>query len=126
MMTLVEETLALTTVADESGSGSGETRFYGLLFAVKLAIGTLTTPTITLTYTGTDGVATTLLTLTGASADATYYPRHQVHSNAGAGLTLEGTQIAFDMPYVGGILAWTITSGGATKAGTLTAVLFHS
>jgi len=124
-MRVIEEKLALATIADQSGSGSGETRFYGLLFAVRLAIGTLTTPTIALTYTGTDGVATTLLTLTGVSADATYYPREQVHDHSGTGLTLDGTRIAFDMPYVGGVLAWTIASGGATKAGTLTAVIFQ-
>jgi len=125
-MRVIEEKLALATIADQSGSGSGETRFYGLLFAVRLAIGTLTTPTITLTFTGTDGVATTLLTLTGVSADATYPVRHQVCDNTGAGLVLNSDDDPMvDMPYVGGKLAWTIASGGATKAGTLTAVIFQ-
>lgn len=124
-MRIVEEKLALSTIADGSGSGNGETLFYGLLFAVRLAIGTLSTPTITLTFTGTDGVSTTLLTLTGVSASGQYPVRHQVCDSDGASLVLNSDDDPMvDMAYVGGKLAWTISGGGATTTGTLTAVMF--
>lgn len=63
------------------------------------------------------GVAATLLTLTNANDDALYYPRHQVHSAAGAGLTLEGAEIAYDLPLVCGTPRLVVSSGGDTKTG---------
>lgn len=63
-----------------------------------------------------EGVDVTLLTLTDANNDATYYPRDVVHNNAGGALT--GTSGGDrTMPLVAGILELVIASGGDTKTG---------
>jgi hypothetical protein len=59
----------------------------------------------------------TILTLTDANADKVYYPREQVHSNAGVALTLDGTRIAFTEPIVNGFLKLVVASGGNVKVG---------
>ena len=59
----------------------------------------------------------TVLTLTDANVDKVYYPREQVHSNAGVALTLDGTRIAYTEPIVNGFLKLVVASGGNAKAG---------
>lgn len=73
---------------------------------------------VTLTYTNQVGDSVTLLTLTDANSQAMYYPRHQVHGNDGAVLTLDGTRIAYDLPVIDGIVTSTVAQGGATKSGS--------
>jgi len=48
-----------------------------------------------------------------------YYPRHQVHGNTGAALTLDGTRIAFDEPLVCGVIQVAVAQGGAAKTGVV-------
>lgn len=65
------------------------------------------------------GVDRTLLTLTDANSDAFYYPREQVHSNAGAGLNYndESDEPVVDLPLVDGVLSLVIADGGDKKTG---------
>lgn len=123
-MALVEETLTLETGTASTGTATGETIWHGLLGHVRLKIGTLSTPTITLKYTGSDDVETTLLTLTGVSANAVYNVRHQAHGNDGTALVLNSDDDPLVVcPYVGGKLTCTVASGGASKSGALTVVI---
>ena len=91
----------------------------GLLYAVEWIDGTLDDGVdgTLKAVTTSSAVDMTLLTLTDANDDAFYYPRHQVHGNDGAALTLDGTRIAFDLPLIDGTLQLTIASGGNAKTG---------
>jgi len=105
-----------------AGTTDAETAPYGVLgklCAVKVAIGTLAaTSDFTITVTKTpDAVDYTLITLTDISASGVYYPRHQVHSNVGTALTLDGTRIAFDEPLVCGFIKVALAQGGTGKVG---------
>lgn len=63
--------------------------------------------------------AATLLTLTDANASAIYYPRHLVHSEAGAALTgTAGGDRA--LPIAAGNLRITVAQGGSAKTGSVT------
>ena len=63
-----------------------------------------------------DAADYTLLTLTNADADAVYYPRVIVHSEAGAALTgTSGGDRA--MPIINGRLKLVVADGGDAKAG---------
>lgn len=113
----------ISITSDASGDSVDTTGkgIFGRLYAVDVEDGDLADDfDITLTYASPNGVTKTLLTLTDLSADATYYPREQVHDNAGAGLTLDGTRVAFDLPMVAGIVTATTGDGGATKSGSIT------
>jgi hypothetical protein len=93
----------------------------GFVHAIEWIDGTLVdggTGTITCTQTPS-GVDTTICTLANPliNADKWYFPREQVHSNAGAALTLEGTEPAYDRPIACGVLKLVISAGGATKEG---------
>jgi len=108
---------ALTTYAERS--------ILGKLCAVKFQLGTLESGAadVTISYTNSpDAVDVTLLTLTNVSANATYYPRHQVHNNAGTALTLDGTRIAYDEPLVAGLIK--VVVAGATGAQTGNVLLY--
>ena len=58
----------------------------------------------------------TILTLTNANSDKSYYPRHVMHTSAGADLT--GTA-GYDLtePFVVGTPKLVVSSGGDTKSG---------
>jgi len=65
------------------------------------------------------GVDKTLLTLTDANADATYYPRATEHDNTGTALTTTTLML------IDGLLKLVISSGGATKTGGVV-VYYHA
>src|SRR5512133_1944642 len=106
-----------TTDGDGNATAIGSRSVRGLLYAVQWIDGNLAD--------GVDGVLSTvnsdaananLLTLTNADNDALYYPRHVVHSEAGAALTgTSGGDRA--MPLLDGTPKLVISSGGATRAG---------
>lgn len=95
----------------------------GELYAVKLKIGTIDGGnTTTLSYTrAPDASDKALLTLTNPNANAIYYPREQAHGTTKTGLTLNGTQIAYDEPLVAGALKLVVSAGGAAATGVLLA-----
>jgi len=114
--------LKLYGTTDGSGdlTVNATTPVFGLLYAVEFIDGTLDdggTTTITCQNTNS-GVANTLLTLapTLSNADAWFYPRVVVHSEAGAALT--GTSGGDrTMPIMNGVPRMVISAGGATKVG---------
>lgn len=105
-----------------SGAGAltvdATTAVFGLLYAVEWIDGTLdngSTAVISCQNTAS-GVANTLLTLANplADADAWFYPRVLMHSEAGAALT--GTSGGDrTMPLMNGVPRLVVSSGGATK-----------
>lgn len=107
------------TASDGTKTITSDVRVKGKLFAVEWIDGDLADGVDAVLSCVRDDNATdiTLLTLTNANNDAIYYPRHQVHSNVGAALTLDGTRIAYTEPLVNGFLKLAITDGGDTKTG---------
>ncbi len=55
------------------------------------------TTDVTIETAGTDGPPSlTILTLTDAATDGYFYPRHQVHTEAGAGITYDGANEVYE------------------------------
>lgn len=107
---------------DSSGdlTVTSEMPIHGKLYAVEWIDGALVDGVdAVISVTNTDsGVDQTLLTLTNANNDAWYYPRYQVHDNAGAGVTYDGTNEIYNAQAVlHGYLKLVVSSGGDTKAG---------
>jgi len=117
-----EYVILITTAAGGTSTDTTESPIIGRLYAVDFELGTLASGAVdvTLTYKSSEaGVTKTLLTLTNLAANATYYPREQVHGNTGTGLTLDGTRIAFDLPIIAGTVTATTAQGGDTKSGSV-------
>ena len=110
--------LAFTTSTAGAATVTGES-VQGFLYAVVWNKGTCDNGVdCTLSSVNSAGAAT-LLTLTDANASAIYYPRHLVHSEAGAALTgTAGGDRA--MPLASGNLKIVIAQGGSAKAGSVT------
>lgn len=85
---LQEINIPLTTAAGALTTYS-ESPVFGKLYAVHFKLGTLESGAadVTISYTGSDGVSVTLLTITNAAANAIYKPRDLVHDAAGTALT---------------------------------------
>ena len=95
---------------------------FGRLYAVQLIIGTLAATTDVIISTQGHESSKTLLTLTDQSADALYYPRDLVHSEAGAALT--GTSGGDrTLPLMAGVPRMAIAQGGAAGVGGI--ILFY-
>jgi len=111
----------LTGTTDSSGdlTVTSEASYNGLLHSVQWIDGDLADGVdAVLSVTDTDsGVDFTLLTLTDANSDAMYHPRHQIDTEAGAGVTYDGTNEVYEMVPVVGTLKLVISSGGDTKTG---------
>lgn len=112
--------LQVTTDGAGAGQADDEAKIFGRLYAVEWIVGTFSAgvDAVLSIQSTLSGVAKTLLTLTDANANALYYPRHLVHSEAGAALTgtSGGDRV---MPIIDGKLRLAVTSGGATKAGSV-------
>lgn len=86
---------------------------FGALYAVQWIDGTFADGVdAVLSYTATDGTSVTLLTLTNANDDKTYFPRVLVQDAAGADITGQ-----YDLPLIAGPVTLAVTSGGDTRAG---------
>jgi len=120
---MIAVTFKITTIADGSYSSTGTTdatvsglpRGRGplLLYAVEWVdtdfdAGVDAVLSVTDTPTGIDK---TLLTLTNADAEATYYPQVLTQTNAGANTTFYTDQV------VHGTLKLAVTNGGNVKTG---------
>lgn len=106
--------LALTT--DGAGAASGTVAITGalgggLLHAVYVDIGTLSTPDITITDTQT-GAA--ILTISAVAASGRYQPRSALHDATGSAIAS-----AYGAAPVGGSVTVVIAGGGATLTGTV-------
>ena len=90
---------------------------FGKLYAVRWIDGDFANGVGAVISTQGHEASATLLTLTAANDDATYYPREQVHGNTGTALTLDGTRILTDLPLMAGVPRLVVASGGDEKAG---------
>jgi hypothetical protein len=117
-MSLTPVRLIGTTDGSGDATITSEAAYLGKLVMVQWVDGDLTDGVdAVLSVTNNDaGVDYTLLTLTNANADAIYYPRQLVHSEAGAALTGTSGGDRADQ-YVMGKLKLVIAAGGATHTG---------
>jgi len=100
-------TVAIKT--DGAGAAEVEVAFRGALRAVRVELGTLSTPDFVIKDQPAD---VNLLTVAGVASDTTYYP--QVATNDPA----DGTAgDAFTSPVVFGKIVITVAGGGASKSG---------
>lgn len=112
--------LEATTNGSGDATVNAAKQITGQLYAIEWVLGTFAAGVdATLTeQSRPSGVARTLLTLTDANANAIYYPRYIVHSEAGAALTgTSGGDRA--MALLMGIPRLVIAQGGATKTGKI-------
>jgi hypothetical protein len=118
-MKLVDHIIEQTSDANGDSVDTTEESVYGFLHSVTIVDGDLADNfDITLTYVDSHGsAAITLLTLTNKTADGVFYPREQVHSNAGAGITYDGSNKVSEPPLIYGIVTSTLADGGATNTG---------
>jgi len=107
-----------TTIADGSLTVTSEASYNAKLYSVVWVDGDLADGVGgTLTVTNTDvGIDATLLTLSAANNDATYYPRYLQHGETGTALTGTAGGDRTLAPVVGR-LKLVIASGGDTKTG---------
>ena len=104
--------LSVTTATDGSATAYGDRSICGLLMAVQWVDGDLADGVdAVLSCENTPG-AKTLLTLTNADDDATYYPRAVAHTAAGVAQTAYDQFIPID-----GLLKLAVTNGGSAKSG---------
>jgi hypothetical protein len=115
------EPVKLIGTTDGSGDATvtSESTYNGLLHSVQWIDGDLADGVdAVLSVVNTDaGVDFTLLTLTNANSDAMYHPRHQIDTEAGAGVTYDGTNEVYEMAPIVGKLKLVISAGGDTKTG---------
>lgn len=113
--------IKITATTDASGDATAysEASYNGELYAVQWIDGDFADGVdAVLSVANTDAaVDLTLLTLTNANNDAMYYPRHQIHDAAGAGVTYDGTNEVYGKAPVVGKLKLVVSSGGNTKTG---------
>jgi hypothetical protein len=109
-MTMGIRRIAVTTAAD--GSFSQTVNLFGRLHGVRVELGDLSTPDITITD---ENRSVDLLAVTGLAADAFYQLSAQLQGDDGADLTG-----AFGPPTVLGLMSITVAGGGNAKSGTIT------
>lgn len=112
--------LELEATTDGSGDATvnAPARIIGKLIAVEWVVGDFAAgvDAVISEQGRVSGVARTLLTLTDANANAIYYPRYVVHSEAGVALT--GTSGGDrEMAYLMGTPRLVVAQGGDTKTG---------
>jgi len=118
--------VAVTTTGDDgSASGSGRTEYpvNGRLYGVYLDYHASAPGTTDVTVAQTEAPTATLLTVSNNATDGWRFPREQVHNNAGAGLTYDGTRTVSEAPPVAGNLTVSVAGANALAA-CVTAYLF--
>ncbi len=116
---MTQRTVKLTGTTDTSGAlvVTTERAVRGRIVSVRYVKSDFadgSTMTLSLETTGT-----VVWQQTGVNASVTVYPRAQVHSGTGVGLTYDGTQpVCEPVPVAGERLVMTVANGGNTKTGT--------
>jgi len=95
---------------------NGTTAVFGRLYAVRWIDGDFADGVDAVISTQGHEASATLLTLTDANVDKTYYPGETIHSNAGAALTVTtGSDVR--LPIMVGVPRLVVASGGDEKTG---------
>ncbi len=118
-------TLSLT-LSGTSGNVTSGSAVMGRILAIYLEYqsGTDAGTDVTIATAASSSLpANTILTITDSATSGWYYPRHQVHSNAGAALTLDGTRANVDTVPVYDKLK--ISVAQSTTAKTITAYILY-
>lgn len=104
-----------TTGSDGEATGSGETELpvNGKLYAVYMDYHATAPATTDVTIALTEPPSATILTLTDDKTDGWRFPREQAHSNAGVGLTYDGTHVVVEAPPVAGNLTVSVAQANA-------------
>lgn len=102
---------------DGSATGSDTTKgtIVGRVVGVYLDYSAGQAASTVVTIASVQAPVVTILTVTTNKTDGWYYPRHQVHSAAGAALTLDGTRIMVEPPPVVGQIKVTVTLGNSAE-----------
>lgn len=112
--------VTVTTNADGAGIGYTEQAINGLILGIiydKPGSGGFDDGS-TMTVTG-ETTGTVIWTESAVNADATRWPRSQVHDNAGAALTYDGTRkVCEPAPISSERVKIAVASGGNVKTGT--------
>lgn len=118
MSRLKTRRINVTTDASGDGTTNDTLSILGRLYAVETIDGDLAdgVDAVLSVQSTESGTALTLVTFTDFNTDAMYYPRHVVHSEAGAALT--GTSGGDrEAPVINGTLRLVIAQGGNAKTG---------
>jgi hypothetical protein len=115
--------MALSTIADGTGTVTMPNSRSGLIEAIELdfASGTDAGADTTVSCVNGAGAAVTLLTITDSKTDARYFPRALAHTAAGVAQTAYTEKIPFH-----GYLRLAIAQGGVTVANAVIATIFYS
>jgi hypothetical protein len=106
---------------DAAGAYSWERSFRGVIDAIEVQIGDLSTPDIDITD---ETYSLSFLSVNGLAADTVYFPGEFLQDNAGVDLAA-GTSIKAGTPAVCmGSLKIAVTGGGDTKRGEVI-ILYH-
>ena len=108
-----------TTDAAEAATIVAPFPIHGILRAVEWIDGDLVdgVDAVLSFASHSSGVTRTLLTLTDANDDTWKFPHEIAHDNAGAAVTLDGTNEMYVAPLIFGTLSLAIANGGVTKMG---------
>lgn len=107
-----------TISIDTDGTGAYSTTFYatGILYAVALDLGDLSTPDLDITDTWGDN--TVLLSVNGVAADTIWHLGTKVQDSTGGDADNDGGDL-YTAPAVFERLLIEVTGGGASKHGSL-------
>lgn len=115
-MKLNKMRINVTTAANETGTGTGDRRVHGLLYAVQTVDGDFA-DNVDVTVTCVSEATNTLLVKANFDTDGFYYPREIVNATAD-GAALTGTSGGDRcLPILYGLPTVTIAQGGASKTG---------
>lgn len=111
--------------SDGSATGNDTTKnvITGKILAVHLDYGTGQAATSDVVLSTAHTPTNTILTVTDNATDGWYYPRHQVDSAAGAGLTYDGTRTVNEPVPVCDHLKLSVAQGNDEKTVTATVLV---
>ncbi len=102
---------------DPSGDFTYERLFRGVILAIEVDTGDLSTPDIDITD---DTYSLTFLSVNGVAADAVYFPSEFLQDSGGDPDALVGTAMKGAFPAVCmGVLKIVVAGGGDTKSGKI-------
>lgn len=102
---------------DGTGAYTYEREFKGVIKAIEVKIGDLSTPDVDV---ADDTYGNSFLSVNGLAADAVYFPGAYLMDDAGADLEVDSGVKAAAPAVCMGVLQVAVTGGGANKKGRVT------